>query len=225
MDPTAVVQPVAAAATSGVHELTFIGLMKISLVMPVLLVLSVFLLMVLLERAFFYMRMAKVDAGIFKHVKDFLLAGRYKDAQAAASQGRGLVAQGLEALLGVVETKDRETMDNVLTLYIQRTQSLLNRRLGFFGTLSFICPLLGLLGTVLGVMTAFRDMAMSGSGGPAVVAAGISEALVATAAGIAVAVTAALIFNYFNFKQKHVLNSLNLFGQEVMLIVERGQEI
>src|ERR1041385_8775015 len=115
-------------------------------------------------------------------------------------------------------------MDNILTLYLQRTQSLLGRRLGFFGTLSFICPLLGLLGTVLGVMTAFRDMAMSGSGGPAVVAAGISEALIATASGIAVAVSAALIFNYFNFRQKHVLNSLNIFGQELILIVERGQE-
>jgi hypothetical protein len=55
----------------------------------------------------------------------------------------------------------------VLTLYFQRTQSLLSRRLGVFGTLSFISPLLGLLGTVLGVMAAFRDLALTGSGGRA----------------------------------------------------------
>jgi biopolymer transport protein ExbB len=152
------------------------------------------------------------------------LARRLSDAQSAAGQGAGLVAQALEAVLNAAGSKKRDEMDNVLTLYFQRTQSLLNRRLGFFGTLSFICPLLGLLGTVLGVMTAFRDMALSGSGGPTVVAAGISEALISTAGGIAVAVCAALIYNYFNFRQKHVLNSLNIFGQELILIVERGQE-
>lgn len=207
------------------HELTFIELMKISLVMPILLALSVILVGFFLERFFFYWRMAKVDARLFKSIKDYLVGGKISEAQVAASQGQGLVAEALEGVLGVAHGKSRHDMDNVLTLYTQRTQSLLGRRLGFFGTLSFICPLLGLLGTVLGVMTAFRDMALSGSGGPTVVAAGISEALVATAAGIAVAVTAALIFNYFNFRQKHVLNSLNIFGQEVILLVERGQDV
>ena len=136
-----------------------------------------------------------------------------------------MVAEALESLLEAADTKSRHDMENVLNLHVQRTQSLLGRRLGFFGTLSFICPLLGLLGTVLGVMTAFRDMALSGAGGPSVVAAGISEALITTAAGIAVAVTAALVFNYFNFRQKHVLNSLNIFGQEIVLLIERGKDV
>lgn len=206
------------------HELTFIEMMKISLVMPVLLFLSVVLVFVFLERLIFYARMASIDGHLFKRIKDMVLAGRFQDAAHIASSGRGLVAQALEALLNASHSKKRADMDNILTLYFQRTQSLLGRRLGLFGTLSFISPLLGLLGTVLGVMTAFRDMAMSGSGGPTVVAAGISEALIATASGIAVAVTAALIFNYFNFRQKHVLNSLNIFGQELILIVERGEE-
>ena len=72
---------------------------------------------------------------------------------------------------------------------------------------------------------AFRDLALSGSGGPTVVAAGISEALIATAAGIAVAVSSAVIYNYFNFRLKHVLNSLNIFGQEIILMVDLEKEI
>ncbi len=207
------------------EELTFMGLMRVSLVMPVLLVLSVLVVAVFLERIIFYLRMAKVDARMFKSIKDFLLSGKISEAEAAASQGQGLIAEALESLLGAAHGKNRHEMDNILTLYFQRTQALLGRRLGFFGTLSFICPLLGLLGTVLGVMTAFRDMALSGSGGPTVVAAGISEALISTAAGIAVAVTSALIFNYFNFQQKGVLNSLNIFGQEIILLVERGKDV
>ncbi|MGQ0644897.1 MAG: MotA/TolQ/ExbB proton channel family protein [Elusimicrobiota bacterium] len=207
------------------HEMSFIEMMKLSLVMPVLLLLSVILVAVFFERWIYFSRMAGIDAELFKRIKAAVLAGKLEDARSLAAEGKGLVAQALEAELTAAKTKDRETMDSVLGLYYQRTQALLGRRLGLFGTLSFICPLLGLLGTVLGVMRAFRDLALSGSGGPAIVAAGISEALIATAAGIAVAVSAALIFNYFNFKLKHVLNSLNIFGQEIALMVSGGKEV
>lgn len=207
------------------HELTFIELLKISLVMPVLLVLSVILVMVFLERWIFFMRMAKVDSRLFEKIKAAVKAGKLKEAQAAAAEGKGLLAQALEAQLAAAQKSSRADAESVLTLYYQRIQALLGRRLGLFGTLSFISPLLGLLGTVLGVMRAFRDLALSGSGGPTIVAAGISEALIATAAGIAVAVSAAIIFNYFNFRLKHVLTSLNLFGQEILIMLSNGKEV
>lgn len=208
------------------HELTFMELMKISLVMPVMLVLSIVLIMVFMERLIFFAKNAQIEVELFKRIKVALLAGKVKDARAIAGEGKGLISQALEAQLSAAQSPEhREDMENVLTLYYQRIQSLLGRRLGVFGTLSFISPLLGLLGTVLGVMTAFRDLALSGSGGPTVVAAGISEALIATAAGIAVAVSSALIYNYFNFRLKHILNSLNIFGQEVILMVESGKEV
>jgi len=207
------------------HDLSFLDLLKISLVMPVLLVLSIILVAVFLERLLFFARNAKVDARLFKKVKDAVLAHRLDEARQIAAQGSGLIPQALEAQLLAAQAKRVDEMDTILGLYYQRMQSLLGRRLGLFGTLSFISPLLGLLGTVLGVMTAFRDLALSGAGGPTVVAAGISEALVATAAGIAVAVSAALIYNYFNFRLKHVLNSLNIFGQEISLMIQSGREV
>jgi biopolymer transport protein ExbB len=207
------------------RELTFIEIIKISLVMPVLLGLSVFMVAVFIERMMFFAKMAKIDPGLFKRIKDHLVAGNIHEAEAAAAKGKGLIAEALAAVCKAAHSRDRLQMDHVLTLYFQRAQSLLGRRLGVFGTLSFISPLLGLLGTVLGVMTAFRDLANVGTGGPGVVAAGISEALVATAAGIFVAVTSALIYNYFNFRLKHVLNSLNIFGQEISLIVSIGRDV
>jgi biopolymer transport protein ExbB/TolQ len=207
------------------HELTFIELLKISLVMPVLLVLSVILVMVFMERWIFFTRMAAVDSRLFKRIKSAVLSGKLEDARALAANGRGLLAQALEAQLAAAQAKNRDNLDNIISLYHQRIQALLGRRLGLFGTLSFISPLLGLLGTVLGVMRAFRDLAISGAGGPTVVAAGISEALIATAAGIAVAVSAALIYNYFNFRLKYVLNSLNIFGQEISLMIQSGREV
>lgn len=207
------------------RELTFIEILKISYVMPVLLLMSIAMVAVFIERLVYYARMAKVDLELFKKIKKSLLAGNIKEAEEIAAKGAGLIAESLEAELTAAHSRNRSEMDHVLTLYFQRTQSMLSRRLGVFGTLSFISPLLGLLGTVLGVMTAFRDLAISNTAGPGVVAAGISEALVATAAGIFVAVSSALIYNYFNFKMRHVLNSLNIFGQEIALIVTMGRDV
>jgi biopolymer transport protein ExbB len=201
--------------------------MKLSYIMPVLLLLSIVLVMTAVERFYFYSRMGRLDPQLFRQIKTHLLEKHWSEAKDAAGRGQGLIAEALEAVLGaaVSQPQNRQDMDHILTLYFQRSQSLLSRRLGIFGTLSFISPLLGLLGTVLGVMTAFRDLGISGQGGPAVVAAGISEALITTAGGIAVAVMSALIYNYFNFRMRYLLTSLNIFGQEIALMVTSGKDL
>jgi biopolymer transport protein ExbB/TolQ len=61
-----------------------------------------------------------------------------------------------------------------------------------------IAPLIGLLGTVWGIMRAFHDMAATGSAAPTVVAAGVAEALITTAAGLIVAVPALVLYNHFS---------------------------
>ena len=73
----------------------------------------------------------------------------------------------------------------------------MERNIGVLGTMSNIAPLLGLFGTVVGIIRAFADIARTGSGGGAVVAMGVSEALMTTAAGIIVAVIATVAFNFF----------------------------
>jgi biopolymer transport protein ExbB len=74
----------------------------------------------------------------------------------------------------------------------------LERNLTFLATLGSNAPFVGLFGTVLGIIKAFHDLAASQAGGPSVVMAGISEALVATAVGLLVAIPAVVAFNYFN---------------------------
>jgi len=72
------------------------------------------------------------------------------------------------------------------------------------GTVAASAPFIGLLGTVIGIIKSFHQMAVMGTGGFAVVAAGISEALVATALGLAVAILALLFFNYFQVRIGHL---------------------
>jgi biopolymer transport protein ExbB/biopolymer transport protein TolQ len=77
------------------------------------------------------------------------------------------------------------------------TTSDFKRGLGGLATIATLTPFIGLFGTVVGIIRAFTGMALTGSGGIGVVSAGIAEALVSTALGLAVAIPAAWVFNYF----------------------------
>src|SRR5262249_15920769 len=138
-------------------------------------------------------------------------------AKQEALRAGGLAAEAISAQIDAAHLP-RNERESLLVFYHQRSTDLLGRRLWIFGTLSFICPLIGLLATVLGVIRSFRDLALTGSGGPSIVAAGISEALIATAGGILVAVSAALIYNYFTIRMKEALTRMNLFGQEMIFL-------
>jgi biopolymer transport protein ExbB len=82
---------------------------------------------------------------------------------------------------------------------VEQTQAL-RRNVWLLGTIGSAAPFIGLFGTVVGIMRAFHSMALAGTGGFAVVAAGISEALVATALGLAVAIIAVVLYNYFQVR-------------------------
>ena len=86
----------------------------------------------------------------------------------------------------------------------EETQKL-RKNLWILGTVASSAPFIGLLGTVIGIIRSFESMAVAGTGGFAVVAAGISEALVATALGLAVAIIAVIFYNYFQTR----IGSLN----------------
>ena len=87
--------------------------------------------------------------------------------------------------------------DERIAVALSEQKLLLDRNLGVLATMAAIAPLLGLLGTVWGIMRAFGDMARVGSAAPSVVASGVAEALVTTAAGLVVAVPALVMFNHF----------------------------
>ncbi|HUP50673.1 MAG TPA: MotA/TolQ/ExbB proton channel family protein [Thermoanaerobaculia bacterium] len=80
------------------------------------------------------------------------------------------------------------------------TAAEMKKGLGNLATISTTAPFIGLFGTVIGIITAFQGMAMSGSGGLGAVSAGIAEALGATALGLFVAVPAVWLYNYFTNK-------------------------
>jgi biopolymer transport protein ExbB len=95
------------------------------------------------------------------------------------------------------------TVDDLLEFGERRRLDEVRRLKGsiwLLGTVAASAPFIGLLGTVIGIIKSFHQMAVMGTGGFAVVAAGISEALVATALGLLVAILALLFFNYFQVR-------------------------
>lgn len=98
----------------------------------------------------------------------------------------------------------------------EETQKL-KKHLWILGTVASSAPFIGLLGTVVGIIKSFESMAIAGTGGFAVVAAGISEALVATALGLAVAIIAVIFYNYF---QTRIATLNGLFRIEVAKILQ-----
>ncbi len=93
------------------------------------------------------------------------------------------------------------------------------------GTVSSSAPFIGLFGTVVGIIKAFHNMALVGSGGFSVVAAGISEALVATALGLGVAILALLFFNYFQTRIERIEAALTIASNRVLDAIHIGRQL
>lgn len=198
-------------------------MMRVSIAMPMLLVLSIVVVTQALERIYVYFFSHRLPTALWERVRDRIHQGDLAGAAGLCRLGTGTVEQALERLL-TLPSPDTEKLIETFQLYRQRLSMDLSRRVGLFGTVSFISPLIGLMGTVLGIMRAFHDLSAAGAGGPAVVAAGISEALITTAAGIGLAVLAALLYNYFTLTARHRLNTVDLWIFELASVLEQRKE-
>lgn len=97
----------------------------------------------------------------------------------------------------------------------------LESALGFLATTGSASPFIGLFGTVWGIMDTFKGIGARGTATLAVVAPGISEALIATAAGLAAAIPAVIFYNYFLTQSKNMVQEMDNFAAEFLNIVER----
>ena len=97
----------------------------------------------------------------------------------------------------------------------------MERALGFLATTGNTAPFIGLFGTVWGIMDSFRGIGLKGAANLAVVAPGISEALIATAAGLAAAIPAVVAFNHFNQRISALRAEMDIFKSDFMIMIER----
>ncbi len=134
------------------------------------------------------------------------------------SQGKrpGEEDEGLVADLGGAENVER-ALRRAMTQETHRLEKFLT----FLATTGSTAPFIGLFGTVWGIMDAFRGIGKTGSASLAVVAPGISEALVATAIGLVAAIPAVMAYNHFVNKVNVLTGEMDNFSQEFLNIVQR----
>jgi biopolymer transport protein ExbB len=160
---------------------------------------SIICLAILIERLW---RFRGIDSRTRKLTRDTIECLVRRDLSGARSLCEKAKTPISEIYLEAMRWKNvaLEDLERVLTTSRQEAAQELKRGLWVVGTIGSLAPYVGLFGTVVGIIRAFHDMAVHGAGGFEVVAAGISEALIATAAGLAVAIAALLIYNYMQVR-------------------------
>jgi biopolymer transport protein TolQ len=134
-------------------------------------------------------------------------------AAKVGTEVRGLSPAQLEVLRIVLEKEEGDERDN------------LARGLGWLAIMATASPLLGLLGTVIGVMNSFIGVSTAGSSSITVVAPGIAEALVATAGGLVVAIPAAMAYNYLTAQLNRLMGELEGVSSELIGTLAREGRI
>lgn len=171
-------------------------------VMWVLLVASIFSLAIIVERVI-VLRKAKINVNEFlaKLRKALIVNKSLRDAIKICEQYRGPLASIMKAGL-LKYGQPKEDIEKTIETAALHEMARLEKRLVFLASVANVAPLLGFFGTVSGMIKSFDALAEQGLSNPGAVAAGISEALITTAGGLAVAIPTQLAYNFF-------MNSIN----------------
>ncbi len=190
-----------------VDKLLGITLLGTEWILWLLIIASVVSVTIMLERFIFFMRMRINLQDFTGKLTKALIADDINAARALCENRPALETQ--VALRGLAH-RDRgaKAMHESMEGYLIGERQILDRGLVVLGTLGNNAPFIGLFGTVIGIIMAFNDLATNPAGGPSVVMSGISEALVATAVGLMVAIPAVVAYNAYNrIVKRHYANA------------------
>jgi biopolymer transport protein ExbB len=189
------------------------------LMYPILLC-SILALAIFLERLWTFSRIRRGTSVLVKEVENLVLKNKIDEALTVCQRNGNPLARIFIAALRLAG-RPREQIKTVVDEVGSREAAPLERYLGLLGTIATISPLLGLLGTVLGMIRAFTVIAIQGVGTPATLGGGISEALITTATGLSVAIPTILLHKYLAGRvdritmemEEHSLHMVDILGR------------
>ena len=193
-------------------------------ILILLLLLSVYSISIILERFFKLRSTVSLSRKLMAYCRHPLRSENYQKVEDACRKEVVKNTPAAALILRLVQERNRPQaeLEKIADSVIDWEVTKLQRRLTILGTLGSITPFIGLFGTVIGVMHAFKDLAANTatSAGASVVAAGIAEALVNTAAGLFVAVPAVIAYNYYLSKTNYFAKELENIADDI--IYRRG---
>lgn len=178
-------------------------------VLLVLAIMSIVSVGMIFERFMTLKKIANESVRIRLRIKLALQTNSLQDFEDIAKDPNSLEGRAAAQAMKHLKETGLNGFEEVYNTFVLTERPDLEKYLAVLATIASNAPFIGLLGTVLGIMKAFNDLAMAGDAGQQTVMAGISVALVATAAGLFVAIPAGMFYNYFTRKVKGILSSLD----------------
>ncbi len=179
--------------------------------MYILFLLSLLVIAIAMERALLYRRFRK-ELGMF-----------LSNYEVEFQKDKGARASFPHTSIPLIELYFSNPDEKRMELNLTRVTFFLERNLPFLATVGAVAPFIGLFGTVLGIMNAFHAISVYRSAGIAVVGAGIAEALVCTAAGLAVAIAAVTLYNAFHSFTARIVEDLEIRQNEFLLLSKEAE--
>ncbi|MCK4334135.1 MotA/TolQ/ExbB proton channel family protein [candidate division WOR-3 bacterium] len=195
---------------------------KFSWVMTVILVVSVIAIALIVERFIYFGKRRVKAARFFEKVKETFATGGIPEVLALVKNYDVPFAHIVRVAFENYNLPD-EMIVELMESEILEQRTRMERFFGGLNTIGNVAPLLGLLGTVLGLINAFANIATSGSGGPAVVAKGVQEALYTTAFGLIVAVPTIFAYNYFAKKSTDLTDEMESFMRQLLKLISMSK--
>lgn len=177
-------------------------------VLIILLIMSIVSIAMIFERFITLRKAASESARVRNRLKLALQTGSVQDFEDIAKDPSSLEGRAASYAIKYYKQNGEKGFEEIFNSFLLSERSELERFLPVLATISSNAPFIGLFGTVLGIMKAFNDLAMAQNAGQQTVMAGISTALVATAAGLFVAIPASIAYNYYSRKVKAILTGV-----------------
>jgi len=176
--------------------------------------LSIYSIALIWERWNVYRRTFSGMEDLLHKIHALLRTGEIKQISDLCAKSRNPAADIVHKVISHFGSplEKRELAEKAVEWHVSR----LNKNLTPIATIGSISPFIGLFGTVIGVVRAFRDLSEYAGAGPSVVALGIAEALVNTAAGLGVAIPAIVAYNYFTHKANDFAVEVNWVTEQVI---------
>jgi len=198
---------------------SLVEIIKESYTMQILLLVSIVALGFILERVVYFLRIRTNYGALLRKFETLIRSGKFDEARALLSEKdeplRRVLSVGVDS-----RELEEETLLDLLESAIIKERRELTRSLTALATIAAIAPLLGLYGTVVGLIKAFNNIAITGSGGPEVVGRGIAEALLTTAFGLIIAVPVLIFYNYFHKKAQDIVSLMESAARDFLVMVK-----
>jgi biopolymer transport protein ExbB len=191
-------------------------IIKGGIVMIPLLVCSLISLTLTIERLFFWGRIKSRDP--VQNMLGLVESGKFEQALEVGRDSHHPIARVMAAGLAHRNPAPAKAMEAAAQAQIPA----LKRRLGALDTIITLTPLLGLLGTVVGMIGSFDIMSEAGMGRPHAITGGVAEALIATATGLLIAILTLIPYNYFTTRVEKEMDALEHFSSSLELLLHEN---